>query len=81
MDDSILKAYVDEIFMVYDKDRSGTLDARELASFFNDIFAMMNDPRRLNQQQAMETLRSIDQNSDGRASKMEVFMALKKVLN
>ena len=28
MNDNILRQYVDEIFMVYDRDRSGTLEAR-----------------------------------------------------
>jgi hypothetical protein len=46
MDDGMLRLYVDEIFEVYDKDRSNTLDARELAGFFNDMFMRMNDPRR-----------------------------------
>ena len=69
MNDEILKMYVDEIFLVYDKDRSGFLDASELAGFFNDIFAMFNDPRRMNQAQAEATLRGIDQNYDGRADK------------
>ena len=56
--------------MVYDKDRSGTLDVKELSSFLNDIFSTMNDPRRYNQQQAFDVLKSIDQNNDGRASKI-----------
>lgn len=35
IDDNILRMYIDEVFMVYDKDRSNTLDPRELAGFFN----------------------------------------------
>lgn len=78
MDDGMLRLYVDEIFEVYDKDRSNTLDARELAGFFNDMFMRMNDPRRFTEPQIMA---NIDANSDGKASKMEVFNALKRVLS
>ena len=80
MNDDLLRQYVDEIFMIYDRDKSGTLDPNELAGFFNDIFAKMNDPRRINQGQAMQALASIDKDNDGKASKMELFMALKYML-
>lgn len=70
MNDNLLRQYVDEVFNVYDRDRSGTLNAQELSGFFNDVFAKMGDPRRLNQQQAFAALSAIDRNSDGRASKM-----------
>lgn len=70
MDDNQLRQYVDEIFMIYDRDRSNSLEVHELAGFFNDVFAKMGDPRRINQQQAMAALASIDRNQDGRANKM-----------
>ena len=70
MDDNLLKLYVDEIFSVYDKDNSGSLDLPEISHFLNDIFSKMNDPRRFNQQQAFQVLQSIDSNSDGKASKI-----------
>ena len=81
MDDEILRLYVDEIFSVYDHDKSQTLDVKEIATFLNDIFSKMNDPRRFNQQQASDILRSIDANSDGKASKMELFLMIKKILS
>ena len=56
--------------MKYDRDRNGTLDANELAYFFNDIFAMMNDPRRVNPYQAQQAISDIDKNNDGKASKV-----------
>ena len=80
MNDNLLRQYVDEVFNVYDRDRSGSLNTMELAGFFNDIFAKMGDPRRLNQQQATAALQAIDQNNDGRANKMELFNALKRIL-
>ena len=81
MDDEILRLYVDEIFSVYDHDKSQTLDVKEIATFLNDIFSKMNDPRRFNQQQASDILKSIDANNDGKASKMELFLMIKKILS
>jgi len=67
--DNVLRNYIDQIFTKYDRDRSLTLEVNELASFFNDVFMMMGDPRRINQQQAYQSLMMIDKNNDGRASK------------
>ena len=78
--DSQLQSYIDQIFSKYDRDNSGTLDAHELSQFFNDIFVMMGDPRRINQNQAMQALTAIDKNNDGKASKMELFSAFKQIL-
>ncbi len=78
--DQQLRNYIDQIFLRYDRDNSGTLEPNELGGFFNDIFAMMGDPRRVNQLQAMQALQSIDKNCDGRASKMELFMAFKSLM-
>ena len=78
--DNVLRQYIDQIFDRYDRDRSGTLESFELANFFNDVFAMMGDPRRINQQQATQALMAIDQNNDGRANKMELFNAFKRVI-
>ena len=58
--DNVLKGYIDQIFANYDRDRSNTLEVNELANFFNDVFMMMGDPRRINQQQAYQALRAID---------------------
>jgi len=70
MDDNVLRNYVDQVFMKFDSNRSGTLEAIELAGFFNEVFAMMGDPRRMDQNSAMQALRAIDQNCDGRANKL-----------
>ena len=67
--DNVLRNYIDQIFSKYDRDRSMTLEVNELASFFNDVFMMMGDPRRINQQQAYQSLMAIDKNNDGKARK------------
>lgn len=76
-----LQGYVDQVFMRYDLNYSGTLDVNELGLFFNDIFGMMNFNYRLNHQQAYQFMMQVDRNMDGRANKRELFMAVKLILN
>lgn len=78
--DQQLRAYIDQVFMKYDRNQSGTLDPNELYLFFNDIFAMTGNSYRLNSQQAQAAMRAIDTNGDGVASKPELFMAFKQIL-
>lgn len=70
INDNQLKNYIDQVFMRYDRDRSGTLEPNELAGFFNDLYAMMGSPMRINMYQAQQAMMQIDRNGDGRASKM-----------
>ena len=63
--DQQLQTYIDQVFVKYDRNRSGSLDCNELAQFFNDIFTMTGNPTRVNSQQAMDAMRAIDQNGDG----------------
>lgn len=79
--DQQLRAYIDQVFMVFDRDRSGTLDPMELGNFFNEVFSRIGWPMRVNQMQAMQAMRAIDRNGDGKANKMELFMAIKQMSN
>ena len=56
VNDQQLMAYIDQVFMKYDYNRSGGLDCNELAQFFNDIFALTGNPTRVNTQQAMKAM-------------------------
>ena len=75
--DQQLRMYIDEVFMMFDRDRSGTLDPNELGNFFNQVFGRLGWPMRINQMQALQAMRAIDRNGDGRANKMELFTAIK----
>ena len=81
LSDNQLKTYIDEIFDRYDADRSGNLDANELANFFNDLFRTIGNPTVITQQQAQNAICSIDKNNDGKANKMELFMAFKGIIS
>ena len=50
MNDQVLWNYINEVFRYYDRDMSGFLTVNELANFYNDLFARVNDPRRITQQ-------------------------------
>lgn len=80
INDYQLQQYIDQVFSRYDRNYSGSLDVNELSFFFNDIFALTGSPYRINQQQAYAAMRIIDKNGDGMASKPELFMAFKQIL-
>ena len=46
LDDNILRMFIDEVFEVFDYDRSGTLEFKEVHNFFNQLYASLNEPRR-----------------------------------
>lgn len=72
-----LRQYIDQIFSRYDRDGTGSLDVNELAAFFNEVFQRMGSPVNVTQQQAVQALQFIDKNFDRKASKQELFSALK----
>lgn len=80
INDFQLQQYIDQVFNKYDRNYSGTLDANELHLFFNDIFALTGSPYRINPQQAYAAMQIIDKNGDGMASKPELFLAFKQIL-
>lgn len=77
--ESQLKVYIDQIFDRYDRDRSGNLDASELANFFNDLFKAIGNPTTISMKDAQNAIRAIDKNNDGKANKLELFMAFKNI--
>ena len=49
--------------------------------FFNDLFVLMGNPRRVNQYEAQQAIVEIDKNSDGQADKQELFLAFRQILS
>jgi Ca2+-binding EF-hand superfamily protein len=60
LDDGILKMYIDEVFQVYDYDRSGTLEYAEVHNFFNQLYASLNEPRRFTEPEMRQLFTTID---------------------
>ena len=69
LQDQMLKSYIDQIFSKYDTDNSGTLDSTEMTSFFNDLFRSLSMNINVNENQAMEAIKSIDSNYDGKVDR------------
>ena len=75
--DQQLMAYVNDVFMVYDVDRSGDLDCGEVANFFNDVYRGMGYNYAINPMQAQQMMARFDYDMNGRTNRNELFMALK----
>ena len=79
MDDAIIKMYIDEVFQVYDFDRNGTLDLREVHNFFNELYASLNESRRFSEQDMRMLFSTIDIQQDGKITKPELFILFKRI--
>ncbi len=69
VNDQMLMQYINDIFMKYDRDNSGGLDACQLANFFTDLYRLMGYQVYITFPQAQQALATIDTNFDGRASR------------
>ena len=79
--DTKLQQYVEQVFARYDRDRSGCLNVNEIAGFINEVMSLSGYPTNLNQQQIFAIAGNMDINKDGRIAKMELYTALKAILN
>jgi len=69
LSDQQLIQYINDVFIKYDRDNSGGLDALELSNFFTDLYRMMGYNVQVSYPQAQMALASIDKNFDGKASR------------
>lgn len=78
--DTTLMQYIDQLFLRFDVNGSGSLTVEELYLFFNELFTLMGSPIRINPQQATQAMAMIDVNRDGHATKPEIFQVFKHML-
>lgn len=67
--DAVLKKKIDQIFLRYDTNKSGTLSLDELHVFLNDLLLSTGNNRQVTYEEAMNVLTVIDKNRDGRVNK------------
>ena len=79
--DEDLKNAVNAVFDVYDKDKSGTLEADEICQLINDALKHMGQNRNVTQQEVQQFIQAVDKNSDGKVAKPELFEIFKKVIS
>lgn len=77
----MLKSYIETVFNKYDTDNNGGLDVQEMTRFFNDLFRNLGINTTVTEQQSLEAIKSIDDNSDGMVDRQELFKAFKLMLN
>lgn len=67
--EDILKKYIEEIFNLYDPQRTGNLNASNITNFFNDLFRSVEVPITLAPQQTYEAIRIVYPNYTNLISK------------
>lgn len=76
-----LKKAVDAVFSSYDTDKSGTLEAEEVANLINDALKQMQQSRKVTKAEVDQFISSVDANNDKKINKEELFEIFKKVVN
>jgi hypothetical protein len=80
--DGQLDMQINMLFSRHDYNGTGFLGTNELVGFLNELFAAMGySSYRITYQQAQQILYQIDRNCDGRASRKEVKLMYKQVVN
>lgn len=69
-----LDKILEEIWLIYDTDRSGYLELDEMERMLSDIFMQTN--KQITQEQMKIILSIIDENGDGRVEKNELKVLL-----
>lgn len=79
--DEDLKNAVNAVFDAYDTDKSGTLEANEVAKLINDALKHMGQNRQVSKEEVNQFISAVDKNSDGKVAKPELFEIFKKVIS
>jgi len=77
VNDMMLRQYIDQVFMRYDFNRTGTLNLQELHIFLNELFRMCGVPRNVGYMEAYQALMQVDCNRDGQVNRFELFNLFK----
>lgn len=76
-DDHVRKA-VEEIYKQYDTDKSGFLEGNEIVSVVNDVFFSLGQKKQVTNDDVKRIMQVIDTNNDGKISKDELFLVVKR---
>ena len=78
MTDQQIKQYVDNVFDKYDKDKSFTLDIKELSEFLNDLILAKGGITLVNLQQAKNSMRVLNPKGDDDMTKQVFYNSLQR---
>lgn len=77
-DDQIRQAVMN-LFKKYDGNNSGYIDSGEIQAMCNDLAKELASKKQLTPEQINQTLSTIDKNQDGKLSRDEVFILMRKL--
>ena len=77
--DQMLLNNIGQVFMRYDRNRSGQLEGQEFFYAYRDLCLMMGMAPPQSQQEVFHAAMACDQNRDGRISRQEMFMLFKRI--
>lgn len=75
-----IRKAIDQIFVKYDKDRSGTLDLTEVKTIVEEAFRQTGTKKTIAEEDVKKFVSLVDANSDGIISKDELFLVFKKAI-
>lgn len=77
-DDQIRGAVIN-LFKRYDKDNSGYVEKSEITNLCNDLQRELNSKKQFTKDQVEDILNSLDKNQDGRVTKDELFVLMRRL--
>lgn len=81
MNDEQLRKAIDGIFLKYDTDRSGTLEATQVFHIISDTFKSLGKKQAVTSNEIREFIVAIDKNGDGKIDKPELYSVLKELIS
>ena len=78
MTDQQIKQYVDNVFDKYDKDKSYTLDIKELSEFLNDLVLARGGITLVSLEQAKNSMRVLNAKGDDAMTKQTFYNSLQR---
>jgi Ca2+-binding EF-hand superfamily protein len=77
--DDQIRAAVISLFKKYDKDNSGYVESAEINSMCNDLAKELGSKQHYSPNQINSILSTLDRNQDGRVTKDELYVLMRKL--
>lgn len=77
--DDQIRAAVISLFKKYDKDNSGYVESAEVNNMCNDLAKELGSKQQYSPNQINSVLSTLDRNQDGRVTKDELYILMRKL--
>lgn len=78
--DRIYKQAVDSMWVLFDKDNSGSLDKPETKNFLQTVLENIPPPNNFDESKFEDTFHAMDKNGNGMVEKSEMVMFIKSIM-